>query len=125
MCLDKAVYYYGEKLAMHVVITNSSNRTIRKIKCKLYQVSQLSFTTGERRAPLYCLETTEGCPIPPGATLQRVRRSNSSNLYFGDEQFSNLLTFVDIIVVGLVSLGLFIQLGGIDLQLDDQTAASS
>lgn len=72
MCLDKAVFYYGEKLAMHVVISNSSNRTIRKIKCKLYQVSQLSFSTGERRAPLYCLETTEGCPIPPGASLQKV-----------------------------------------------------
>lgn len=72
MCLDRAVVYYGEKLSMHVQITNNSSRTIRKIKCKLYQVSQLSFATGERRAPLYCMETTEGCPIPPGATLQRV-----------------------------------------------------
>ena len=32
MCLDRAVAYYGDKIAMHVVITNSSNRTIRKIK---------------------------------------------------------------------------------------------
>ncbi|KAK4027074.1 hypothetical protein OUZ56_016093 [Daphnia magna] len=72
MCLDRAVVYYGEKLPMHVQITNNSSRTIRKIKCKLYQVSQLSFATGERRAPLYCMETTEGCPIPPGATLQRT-----------------------------------------------------
>ncbi|XP_032790849.2 phosrestin-2 isoform X1 [Daphnia magna] len=72
MCLDRAVVYYGEKLSMHVQITNNSSRTIRKIKCKLYQVSQLSFATGERRAPLYCMETTEGCPIPPGATLQRT-----------------------------------------------------
>lgn len=32
MCLDRAVVYYGDKVAMHVVITNSSNRNIRKIK---------------------------------------------------------------------------------------------
>lgn len=72
MCLDRAVAYYGENLTMRVQITNNSNRTIRKIKCKLYQVSQLSFAQGERRAPLYAMETTEGCPIPPGASLQKV-----------------------------------------------------
>ncbi|EFX75307.1 hypothetical protein DAPPUDRAFT_306848 [Daphnia pulex] len=71
MCLDRAVVYYGENLTMRVQITNNSNRTIRKIKCKLYQVSQLSFAQGERRAPLYAMETTEGCPIPPGASLQK------------------------------------------------------
>lgn len=32
MCLDRSVVYYGEKVAMHVVISNSSTRTIRKIK---------------------------------------------------------------------------------------------
>lgn len=75
MCLDRAVVYYGENLTMRVQITNNSNRTIRKIKCKLYQVSQLSFAQGERRAPLYVMETTEGCPIPPGASLQKVEQS--------------------------------------------------
>lgn len=81
MCLDRAVVYYGEKLSMHVQITNNSSRTIRKIKCKLYQVSQLSFASGERRAPLHCLETTEGCPIPPGATFQRVKRKETVSSY--------------------------------------------
>ena len=32
MCLDKAIYYLGDKLVMNVIINNSSNRTIRKIK---------------------------------------------------------------------------------------------
>ena len=32
MCLDKAIYYLGDKLVMNVVINNSSNRAIRKIK---------------------------------------------------------------------------------------------
>jgi Arrestin (or S-antigen), C-terminal domain len=35
MCLDKAVTYYGDRIAISVSITNSSNRTIRKIKVKL------------------------------------------------------------------------------------------
>lgn len=39
----------------------------------MYQASQLSFSSGIRRAPIYCMETTEGCPIQPGASLQRVR----------------------------------------------------
>ena len=32
MCLDKAIYYLGDKLVMNVVINNSSSRAIRKIK---------------------------------------------------------------------------------------------
>lgn len=32
MCLDRSVVYYGDKVAMPVIITNNSNRTIRKIK---------------------------------------------------------------------------------------------
>jgi hypothetical protein len=42
------------------------------LQCKLYQVSQVTFASGMRRVPIYVHETVDGCPIQPGATLQRV-----------------------------------------------------
>ena len=71
MCVDRAVVFYGEKFDLHVAITNFSNKTIRKIKCELIQVSLLPLV-GERRASFFCLETTEDCPILPGGSLHKV-----------------------------------------------------
>ena len=48
MCVDRSVVSYGEKLDLHVAISNSTNNTIRKIKCQLIQVSLLPFID-ERR----------------------------------------------------------------------------
>ena len=67
MCLDRGIIYYGEKFDLHVVINNFSNKTIRKIKCRLIQVSLLPFV-GERRASFFCLKSAEYCPILPGAS---------------------------------------------------------
>ena len=69
--LDRAVVHYGEKFAMYVAISNNSSKTIRKIKCQLIQLSLLPLV-GERRTPFFCLETTAGCPIPPGTSIYRV-----------------------------------------------------
>ena len=70
MCVDRPIVYYGDKFDLHVA--NNSNKTIRNIKCQLTQVSLFPFV-GERRTPFSFLETTEGCPIPPGASRYIVR----------------------------------------------------
>lgn len=31
-CLDKNVFYFGDQMAVNVVITNTCNRTVRKLK---------------------------------------------------------------------------------------------
>ena len=78
MRVDRSVVYYGEKLALHVAITNFSNKTIRKIMCELIQVLLLPFV-GERRTPFSWLENTEYCPIPPGTSRYLVIIINHVN----------------------------------------------
>ena len=78
MRVDRSVVYYGEKLALHVAITNFSNKTIRKIKCELIQVLLLPFF-GERRTPFSWLENTEYCPVPPGTSRYLVIIINHVN----------------------------------------------
>ncbi|KAK2719684.1 hypothetical protein QYM36_005235, partial [Artemia franciscana] len=71
MNLDKPALRSGERLIMSVAISNTTNKTVKKIKCKLLQCSEMSFASGKRRVPIATLTTQEGCPILPGSSLQR------------------------------------------------------
>ena len=72
LSLDNTMVYYGEKLDLYLAINNDSNKRIRRIKCQLIQVSLLPFVD-ERRTPFSSLETTECCPIHPGASRYIVK----------------------------------------------------
>ncbi|CAO1356295.1 unnamed protein product [Diamesa hyperborea] len=71
--LDKQVYQHGEKIAINLCIRNHSNKTVKKIKAMVQQgVDVVLFQNGQYRNTIACMETSEGCPLQPGSSLQKV-----------------------------------------------------
>lgn len=77
--LDKQVYYHDERIAVNVCIRNNSNKVVKKIKAMVQQgVDVCLFQNGQYRNTVSSMETSEGCPIQPGSTMQKVIILNPS-----------------------------------------------
>ncbi|KAM3727279.1 Beta-arrestin arr-1 [Dirofilaria immitis] len=71
--LDKEMYYHGESIAVNVHIQNNSNKTVKKIKACIAQIADIClFTTASYTCEVAKIESTEGFPVGPGATLSKV-----------------------------------------------------
>uniref|UniRef100_A0A8R1DH34 Arrestin_C domain-containing protein n=1 Tax=Caenorhabditis japonica TaxID=281687 RepID=A0A8R1DH34_CAEJA len=71
--LDKEMYYHGESIAVNVHIQNNSNKTVKKLKICIIQVADIClFTTASYSCEVARIESNEGFPIGPGATLSKV-----------------------------------------------------
>ncbi|MFH4977333.1 hypothetical protein AB6A40_004042 [Gnathostoma spinigerum] len=71
--LDKEMYYHGESIAVNVHIQNNSNKTVKKIKVAVAQVADIClFTTASYTCEVAKIESSEGFPVGPGATLSKV-----------------------------------------------------
>jgi arrestin-1 len=71
--LDKQLYIHGEKIGVNICIRNNSNKVVKKIKAMVQQgVDVVLFQNGNYRNTVACMETSEGCPIQPGSTLQKT-----------------------------------------------------
>uniref|UniRef100_A0A0N5A9M2 Arrestin_C domain-containing protein n=1 Tax=Syphacia muris TaxID=451379 RepID=A0A0N5A9M2_9BILA len=71
--LDKEMYYHGESISVNVHVQNNSNRTVKKIKVAVVQVADIClFTTASYTCEVAKVESNEGFPVGPGATLSKV-----------------------------------------------------
>lgn len=71
--LDKQVYYHDERIAVNICVRNNSNKVVKKVKVMVQQgVDVVLFQNGQYRNTVSSLETSEGCPIQPGSSLQKV-----------------------------------------------------
>ncbi|KAF8778757.1 arrestin, lateral eye-like [Argiope bruennichi] len=70
--LDKEFYFHGDKIAAQMVVTNHSKKTIRNIKVNVIQNTEVTIVNGHYHKSVASIETKEGCPIIPGATLTKV-----------------------------------------------------
>lgn len=71
--LDKQLYEHGEKIGVNLCVRNNSNKVVKKIKAMIQQgVDVVLFQNGQYRNTVACMETSEGCPIQPGSSLQKV-----------------------------------------------------
>lgn len=71
--LDKQLYHHGERMAINVCVRNNSNKVVKKIKAMVQQgVDVVLFQNGQFRNTIAFVETSEGCPIQPGSSLQKV-----------------------------------------------------
>lgn len=70
--LDKEIYYHGERVAASVQISNSSRKTVRNIKVYVVQHCEVTMVNAQFSRHVASLETREGCPITPGASLNKV-----------------------------------------------------
>ncbi|CAF4937176.1 unnamed protein product [Rotaria sp. Silwood1] len=71
--LDKEMYYHGESINVNVVVTNNSNKTLRKIRISVKQSAEIClFTNAHYKCTVAELETDEGFPLTPCSTLTKV-----------------------------------------------------
>ncbi|CAF0974238.1 unnamed protein product, partial [Didymodactylos carnosus] len=71
--LDKEMYYHGESINVNVVVTNNSNKTLRKIRIAVKQYAEICmFTNAHYKCTVAELETDEGFPITPCTNLTKV-----------------------------------------------------
>ena len=70
--LDKQLYHHGDDIKVSFVVRNTSVKTVKKISVSLVQNIDIAMFSGGHAAPkIMQIETTEGCPIGPGASLHR------------------------------------------------------
>lgn len=71
--LDKQLYFHGERIAINLCVRNNSNKVVKKIKGMIQQgVDVVLFQNGQYRNTVASVETSEGCPIQPGSSLQKT-----------------------------------------------------
>jgi len=70
--LDRQLYYHGDEIRCSFVVRNTSTKTVKKISVSVVQNIDIAmFTGGHATAKVMQIETTEGCPISPGSSLQK------------------------------------------------------
>lgn len=70
--LDKEIYYHGEKLAANIIISNNSRKSVRNIRCMVVQHVEITMINSQFSRHVASLESREGCPITPGASLSKT-----------------------------------------------------
>ncbi|KAG8238043.1 hypothetical protein J437_LFUL013209 [Ladona fulva] len=69
--LDKEIYYHGEKVIPNIIITNNSRKSVKNIKVFVVQHCEVTMVNAQFSKHVASLETREGCPITPGASLTK------------------------------------------------------
>ena len=71
--LDHQLYHHGMEILVNISIKNNSNKMVKKISAHVMQCIDVAmFTGGHCKARIAGVETTEGCPVSPGSTLNKV-----------------------------------------------------
>uniref|UniRef100_A0A8C4HLJ9 S-arrestin n=1 Tax=Dicentrarchus labrax TaxID=13489 RepID=A0A8C4HLJ9_DICLA len=69
--LDKEIYYHGETLKVHVIVTNNSSKNIKNIIISVDQVANVVLYSNDSYVKCVAIEEP-GDSVAPGATLQKV-----------------------------------------------------
>ncbi len=72
--LDQQLYHHGDTIAVNVSIRNNSNKAVKKIAAAVLQCIDIAmFGGGNCKVRVANMETSEGCPVEPGSSLQKVK----------------------------------------------------
>ena len=72
--LDQQLYHHGDSVNVNISIRNNSNKMVKKISVAVMQCVDIAmFAGGHAKTRVAGIETTEGCPVSPGSTLNKVR----------------------------------------------------
>jgi len=69
--LDRDIYYHGEKVGCNINVTNSSRKTVKNIKVGIIQHCEVTMVNSQYTKTISMIQTKEGCPITPGASLSK------------------------------------------------------
>lgn len=70
--LDKEIFYHGQEIPIHVSINNNSNKSVKAIRVAIVQHCELTMVAGQYSCKVARFETKDGCPLSPGANLNRT-----------------------------------------------------
>ncbi|CAG0917136.1 unnamed protein product [Notodromas monacha] len=69
--LDKDIYYHGERITANVRVSNNSRKTVKCFKVGIIQHCEVTVVNAQFSREVASLQTKEGCPITPGASLNK------------------------------------------------------
>lgn len=69
--LDSDIYYHGEKVGCTINISNNSKKTVKNIKVGIIQHCEVTMVNSQYTKTISMIQTTEGCPVTPGAALNK------------------------------------------------------
>lgn len=71
--LDHQLYHHGDTVCVNLSIRNNSNKMVKKISAQILQCIDVAmFAGGHCKTRIVGVETTEGCPLQPGSTLNKT-----------------------------------------------------
>ncbi|XP_071440380.1 arrestin homolog [Hetaerina americana] len=70
--LDREIYYHGEKVSATVIVSNSSRKSVKNMKVMIVQHVEVTMVNSQFSRIVGDMETKEGCPITPGASLTKT-----------------------------------------------------
>ena len=70
--MDREVSYHGQELPIHVSINNNSKKSVKLIRVAIIQHCELTMVAAQYSCKVARLETKDGCPLGPGANLNRT-----------------------------------------------------
>lgn len=69
--LGRDIYFHGDEIEAHVTINNNSKKTVKAIAAEIVQHVDITMTNMYYTRVVASLESRDGCPVIPGATLSR------------------------------------------------------
>lgn len=69
--LGRDIYFHGDEIEADVTINNSSKKTVKSIMAEIIQHVDITMTNMYYTRVVASLESRDGCPIVPGASLTR------------------------------------------------------
>ncbi|XP_040580851.1 arrestin homolog [Lepeophtheirus salmonis] len=70
--LDNEIVYHGQDIPINVSIHNNSNKSVKSIKCVIVQHCEMTLVQAQYSCKVARLETKDGCPLGPGASMNRT-----------------------------------------------------
>lgn len=72
ICLSREMYSHGQPVEATVTVNNESKKTVKNIKLQIIQHVEVTMTNSQFTRVVSSLESREGCPITPGASLTKT-----------------------------------------------------
>ena len=70
--LDRDVFYHSDQVNAQIQINNSSRKQVKNIKAQIVQHCEVTMVNKHFTRVVAEMETREGCPITPGASLSKT-----------------------------------------------------
>lgn len=72
LTLERELFYHDEPIRFNVNVKNESKKTVKSIMVAVVQNVEITLINGHYNKRVASIETREGCPITPGASMTKT-----------------------------------------------------